>query len=138
MGTATLILGCRGLEQSLEIAWLTPDSCTLSISDGGLAIVIAFTGRLLIAVLIVSVQGTSVSVEASGKDALRQGMASYFRSIPSARSTIEDSMISGRYVVVRERASWKDKNGEERSQAAVAVYEVRDGLVARVWYYPAE
>ena len=66
------------------------------------------------------------------------GMTSYFESTPSARSIIEDSMVSGRYVTVRERASWKTGSGEERSQASVAVYEIRDGLIARVWYYPAE
>ena len=46
--------------------------------------------------------------------------------------------VSGRYVTVRERASWTSKSGEKRSQASLAVYEIRDGLVARVWYYPAE
>jgi hypothetical protein len=43
-----------------------------------------------------------------------------------------------RFVTVRERAFWTTKGGEERSQAAVAVYEIRDSLVERVWYYPAE
>jgi len=84
------------------------------------------------------VQGASLAVETSGKEALRTGMTSYFEGIPSARSALEKSMISGRFVTVRERASWQDKNGEERSQASVAVYEIRDGRVARVWYYPAE
>ena len=65
-------------------------------------------------------------------------MTSYFDGIPSARSALEESMVSGRFVTVRERASWQDKNGEERSQVSVAVYETRDGRVARVWYYPAE
>jgi hypothetical protein len=31
---------------------------------------------------------------------------------------------------------WTGKSGR-RSQAALGVYEVRDGLVKRVWYYPA-
>ena len=56
----------------------------------------------------------------------------------SLSPTLEDSLVSGRFVTVRERASWTSESGEERSQASVAVYEIRDGLVARVWYYPAE
>ena len=62
----------------------------------------------------------------------------YFNALPSARATLESSMVSGSYVTARERASWKTKDGTERSQAALAVYEIRDGLIARVWYYPAE
>ena len=85
-----------------------------------------------------SVQGAALAVEASGKSALREGMASYFENIPSARSTVEDSILSGRLVTVRERASWTNKSGEDRSQTSIAVYEIHDGLIARVWYYPAE
>ena len=85
-----------------------------------------------------SVQGATLSVEASGKGTLRGGMASYFESIPSAQSTLEDSMVWGPYVTVVERASWTSKDGKERSQDSIAVYEIRKGLVARVWYYPAE
>ena len=41
-------------------------------------------------------------------------------------------------VSVRERASWKSKSGEDRSQNAFAIYEVADGLIRRVWYYPSQ
>ncbi len=83
------------------------------------------------------VQDAAVTVEAEGKQALRKGMTGYFKAIPSARSAFEESMVSGAYVTVRERASWRQQE-QDLSQSSLAVYQVRDGLVARVWYYPVE
>ncbi len=34
-----------------------------------------------------------------------------------------------------ETAHWQSK-GQERSQASLSVYEIIDGKVRRVWYYP--
>ena len=50
----------------------------------------------------------------------------YFASIPSARC----------YVVVRERAHWI-RDGEELSQTSLAVCEIEDARVRRVWYHPS-
>lgn len=84
------------------------------------------------------VAGDEVTVEARGRDALAEGLRSYFASLPSVRSEIEEATVSGSFVAVRERATWIDAGGAERSQVALGVYEVRDGLIQRVWYYPAE
>ncbi|MEZ4701363.1 MAG: nuclear transport factor 2 family protein [Rhodothermales bacterium] len=80
-----------------------------------------------------SISGDHMDVEARGKAAFRAAMESYFEAIPSARSEIESAVVSGSYVSVRERAYW----GEDQSQVALGVFEVRDGLITRVWYYPA-
>ena len=53
-------------------------------------------------------------------------LESYFKALPSARSELEQVMESGKYVIVRERASWT-RDGKERSQSALAIYEIRDG-----------
>ena len=45
--------------------------------------------------------------------------------------------MSGSFVAIREHVRWQTETGE-KSQAALAVYEVRDGKIRRVWYYPAE
>ena len=84
-----------------------------------------------------SLNGSKIAVEADGSEALAKGMGGYFKALPSARSTVESIMVSGSFVAVRERAHWSAK-GEDRSQAALAVYQVRDGKILRVWYYPAE
>jgi hypothetical protein len=83
-----------------------------------------------------NVDGETVAVEARGRDAIRTSLAGYFKSLPSARSEIETLSTLGPWVSVRERAHWQGKDGP-RSQAAMSVYEVRDGLLRRVWYYPS-
>lgn len=83
-----------------------------------------------------SAQGDSVVVEARGIPAIRAGLVDYFRRLPSARSEIEAATALGPWVMVRERVIWVTATGP-RSQAAISVYEVRDGLLRSVWYYPA-
>ena len=78
----------------------------------------------------------SVYTEADGKEALIAGMGGYFNAVPSVRSQMEDVVVTGNFVAYRERVFWQSEDGE-RSQAALAVYEVQDQLVQRVWYYPA-
>jgi len=85
-----------------------------------------------------SVAGEELTVEVRGRVAFAESMRSYFASLPSVRSELEESLISGSLVTIRERASWTDGSGVERSQTAMGVYEVQDGLIQRVWYYPAE
>lgn len=85
-----------------------------------------------------SVDDDEVRVEARGRAALAEGMRSYFESFPSVRSEAEASVVSGRFAVVRERARWTDESGEERTQVSLGVYEIRNGRIQRVWYYPAE
>lgn len=82
-----------------------------------------------------SVSGDSVAVEVRGRAEFERGMAAYFAELPDVRSTIEDAVVNGRFVAFRERVRWSGKDGE-RSQSALAVYEVEDGLIRRVWYYP--
>ena len=84
----------------------------------------------------VNVQGSIMSVEVRGREMLRDYMATYFEAQPTVRSEIEEAVVTGDFVAVRERASWTAPDGEERSQASLAVYHVRDGLIQRVWYYP--
>jgi len=76
------------------------------------------------------------AVEAQGREALIQSMGGYFKSLPSARSEIESITPSGSYIAVRERAYWQGESGE-KSQASLAVYEIKDREINRVWYFPA-
>jgi hypothetical protein len=84
-----------------------------------------------------SLQAATLRVETEGRAALAEAMTGYFRSLPSARSEIEVRLVADGFVAVRERAHW-EQDGEPHSQAALAVYEVRGNLVARVWYFAAE
>ena len=81
--------------------------------------------------------GDEVAVESNSKAELVNGIKSYFSALPSVRSSIGPAAVSGPYVAVEERVSWKSKSGESKSQAALAVYQVHMGKIKRVWYYPA-
>ena len=84
-----------------------------------------------------NVKGSTVEIETDGKAALEKGMTAYFRTCSSCRSELESVMVAGSYVTLYERARWESKSGP-RAQRSLAVYEVRDGLIRRAWYYPAE
>jgi hypothetical protein len=84
-----------------------------------------------------SVSGETISRETSGAAALAEATREYFASVPSARSTMEGMMPAGRFVSVWERAHWETSNGP-RSQTSLSVYEVEDGAVRRIWYFPAQ
>lgn len=84
-----------------------------------------------------SVDGDKVAVETKGKDQLRESMAAYFKSAPSAKSELEWIQLTRSRAAALERASWQTKNGK-KSQTSLSVYEFRRGLIARVYYYPAE
>ncbi|MHC4845299.1 MAG: nuclear transport factor 2 family protein [Planctomycetota bacterium] len=85
----------------------------------------------------ISLQAATLAVETEGRAALAESMTGYFRALPTERSEIEVLQVTDGFVVVRERAHWV-QDGEPRSQAALAVYELRGDLVARVWYFAPE
>lgn len=84
-----------------------------------------------------SIDGDRIQVETDGAEALAEALRGYFEAVPSTRSSIESMMVSGKRVSVRERAHW-ESSGQPRSQAALSVYEIVDGRIVRVWYFPAE
>ncbi len=84
-----------------------------------------------------AIDGSAVQPFAKGKVDLAQQMQSYFASPLATTSTIDGSVIDGRFVAVREIARWTGSDGAPREQSALAVYEIENGLVRRVWYYPA-
>ena len=83
-----------------------------------------------------SVNGANLGVDAKGREALRQSMVSYFGSFPDVHSVLEHATLTGPYVAIRERVAWTAKSGPQ-SQASLGVYEVHEGLIRRVWYFPA-
>ena len=84
-----------------------------------------------------SVDGPKVTIETSGKGALRDSMQKYFAQCPSCKSSLEWTKASGSRVAARERASWTSASGP-RAQTSLSVYEFRAGKIARVYYFPVE
>lgn len=77
-----------------------------------------------------------LSLETLGRVELREAMASYFSSTPSARAVIRSISESGPFVHTVEEALWRS-HGAEKSQCSMAVYELSEGKVRNVWYFPA-
>jgi hypothetical protein len=84
-----------------------------------------------------SIDGDSVSVEGTDRASILEWLTGYFKSLPSVHSELSDVSQNGPYVVFRERAAWTGKDGKPRAQTAIGVFEVRDGVVQRAWYFPA-
>lgn len=87
---------------------LSPEASWYSVSDGGM------------------------TTEAGTRAELLDGMRQYFSDVPDVHSTIEEPLVNGSQVAFRERVTWSDG---ERSQSALAVYEVRDGRIHAAWYH---
>jgi len=84
-----------------------------------------------------SVSGTKLSVEVSGRDALSKNMTEYFKSPTKATGQLRGWSMNMPYVSVTETATWTRKDGSEASQSSLTVYELDNNLIRRVWYYPA-
>lgn len=83
-----------------------------------------------------SVEGREVQVIANGRDDLVAQMRAYVASPSATTSTLEGAVANGPYLAVREIARWRRDDGSMAEQSSLAVYEIRDGLVRRVWYFP--
>lgn len=84
-----------------------------------------------------TIQGTTVSVETSGREALRKSMSAYFTSCPTCRSQIEFGASTPSRVTAVETATWTNASAE-RSQRSLSIYEFSGPLIRRVYYFPAE
>lgn len=84
-----------------------------------------------------SIDGDEVSIEGDGRESIRTWLTGYFKSLPTVKSELLEINQTGAHVVFREHATWTGKDGKPRGQTAIGVFEVRDGLVKRAWYFPA-
>ncbi|NBC66957.1 MAG: hypothetical protein GVY07_15040 [Bacteroidetes bacterium] len=82
-------------------------------------------------VRIYSVSSDTVTVDIDGKEKLRNWLSDYFRDLPNVTSEISQLNVVGGRISFKETAYW-GKSGE---QSSLAVYEMKDGRINRVWYY---
>lgn len=88
-------------------------------------------------IMWIAVEEDGVAPMAVGKDDLTDQMRAYVASAGATKSTLGEPVRHGRFLSVTETATWQTADGQNRSQSAGAVYELEDGLIRRVWYYPA-
>jgi ketosteroid isomerase-like protein len=84
-----------------------------------------------------AVEGDALKPEVRGRAALLEWLNGYFRDIPSVRTEFLSLEQTGPFLTVRERATWRNQAGATVAQQAIGVYEIRDGLIRRAWYFPS-
>lgn len=84
-----------------------------------------------------SIEGDRTGTDAESRTQLRDWLVGYFKSLPTVRSEFLAIEQSGPFLTVRERATWQTAEGQRVAQQGLGVYEIRDGLIRRVWYYPS-
>ncbi|MFN3960626.1 MAG: nuclear transport factor 2 family protein [Parvularculaceae bacterium] len=82
------------------------------------------------------IDGETISVVMRGASAFETAMMDYFKSYPDVRSTLAGAAESGAFLSGVETVNW-NSGAVSRRQSGPVVYEVREGKVFRVWYYPA-
>lgn len=97
----------------------------------------AMMGRVASDVVWMSVSGDSLTDVAHGVDAFRRLIAGYFGAVPSARSELVAIDATGPWVTTHERTRWDASPTTVAGQTSLVVYEVRDGLIRRAWFYPS-
>ena len=82
-----------------------------------------------------SVSGSAIHIETQGIDALKASISAYFESCGTCRAAVDVSSVNGQYVAAVETATWS-ASGIMQSQASTSIYEIVEGQVRRVWYFP--
>ena len=69
----------------------------------------------------------------AGKARLRETTAAWFAEAPGARTEVMQRMVQGPFVVDRQRVTGA---GGSPPLDAIGIYEVREGLIHRIWTIP--
>ena len=83
------------------------------------------------------IDGADMRLEIAGREALAEMLDAYRSNNPTVVGMTRDWSQNGPYVSVIETASWTTEDGTKRAQSALSVYELQDGLIRRVWYFPS-
>lgn len=139
------LLAAAGCRQAAPVGMGEPDEASVAVQAvrGQVA---AFNRQDLAALVAgvspdivwYDVSGDSLRVVVMGRAAFEEAMGSYLAQLPSVRSAIDGIAVSGGLVSFREEVTWEVGNGETRTQSTIGVYDVRDGLIRRAWYFPAQ
>ena len=79
-----------------------------------------------------------IDIVTQGKSAMMSGLRSYFESPVKVTSTLSGWGENGHYVSVVETASWATKSGDRLTQSSNVIYQIENGLIRRVWYFPEQ
>jgi hypothetical protein len=84
-----------------------------------------------------SVDSDKLTPEAESRDAIRTFLAGYFKRQPDVRAEFLSLEQTGTLIAAREQVTWTSPDRKVVRQQSHAVFEIRQGLIHRVWYFPA-
>jgi hypothetical protein len=84
-----------------------------------------------------NIAGDSLQLVMAGRNSQRLALVRYFKAFSDVSSEISGVTANGPWVMVREQIRWTGAKGPAEN-VALAVYEVREGHIRRVFYFPAE
>ncbi len=86
----------------------------------------------------VAVEGDVAQLEVVGHTDLQSWLQGYYASTREARSELGEVSVDGAYATAFETTSWANADGSRTTQTALSVYRFDgEGLIERVWYFPA-
>ncbi|WP_370339413.1 nuclear transport factor 2 family protein [Parvularcula marina] len=85
----------------------------------------------------IAIDGSESEVFSAGTAALAEEMTGHFSSATFPHSELSNWSVNDDFVAVTETARWTGADGEEKAQSSIAVYQLEEGLIRRVWYYPS-
>ena len=83
-----------------------------------------------------SISGQKITIETATQTELGNAMSGYFKSASGITSEIRFLSESGNFVYALEEAFWS-VDDVEKSQCSMAVYELAEGKIQHVWYFPS-
>lgn len=84
-----------------------------------------------------AIAGDRIELEASGREAMRQSLQSYFQATPDVRSEVQSLARGQQRVAVYECVAWREGSARQQ-RCAHGLYQVQGGLIQRAWFWPAE
>lgn len=73
--------------------------------------------------------------ETEGKEAFKKSMGNYYKHIVIIHSTIEEYVVQGSFISFREKVAYTTAEGKSGESSSMGVYQIKDGLISRAWYY---
>ncbi|MEO9599043.1 nuclear transport factor 2 family protein [Parasphingorhabdus sp.] len=86
----------------------------------------------------ITVTAGKSAVTTDGKIKMVAEMDEYFGGSTKIRSTLSGWGINGAFVSAVETASWTSASGKKMAQSSNVIYQIDDGLIRRVWYFPEQ
>ncbi len=74
-------------------------------------------------------------LEVEGQQQFKKNMVAYFEHIKTIKSEIVEYAVEGNRISFKEVVAYETTGGKRGKASAMAVYEIKDHLIYRVWYF---